>query len=50
MKKLINDPDSFVDEVIDGLLLAHPGQLGRPPRTGARWSAPTRRLRGTWAS
>ncbi len=27
MKKLINDPDDFVDEVIDGLLLAHPGQL-----------------------
>ncbi|MDQ2754975.1 MAG: dihydroxyacetone kinase subunit DhaK [Actinomycetota bacterium] len=27
MKKLINDPDDFVDEVIDGLLLAHPDQL-----------------------
>lgn len=27
MKKLINDPDDFVDEVIQGLLLAHPGQL-----------------------
>ncbi|WP_411285585.1 dihydroxyacetone kinase subunit DhaK [Lapillicoccus sp.] len=27
MKKLINDPDDFVDEVIDGLLLAHPTQL-----------------------
>ncbi|WP_067672886.1 dihydroxyacetone kinase subunit DhaK [Nocardia miyunensis] len=27
MKKLINQPDRFVDEVIDGLLLAHPDQL-----------------------
>jgi len=27
MKKLLNDPDDFVDEVIDGLLLAHGGQL-----------------------
>jgi len=27
MKKLINDPEDFVDEVIGGLLLAHPGQL-----------------------
>ena len=27
MKKLINDPDDFVDEVIEGLLLAHPAQL-----------------------
>jgi dihydroxyacetone kinase len=27
MKKLINDPDDFVDEVIEGLLLAHPDQL-----------------------
>lgn len=27
MKKLINDPDAFVDEVVDGLLLAHPDQL-----------------------
>jgi len=27
MKKLINHPDDFVDEVIEGLLLAHPTQL-----------------------
>jgi phosphoenolpyruvate---glycerone phosphotransferase subunit DhaK len=27
MKKLINDPADFVDEMIDGLLLAHPDQL-----------------------
>ena len=27
MKKLINDPDAFVDEMLEGLLLAHPDQL-----------------------
>jgi dihydroxyacetone kinase len=27
VKKLINDPDAFVDEVLEGLLLAHPDQL-----------------------
>ncbi len=27
MKKLINDPDRFVDEMLDGLLLAHPDML-----------------------
>jgi dihydroxyacetone kinase-like protein len=27
VKKLINDPDRFVDEMLDGLLLAHPDQL-----------------------
>lgn len=27
MKKIINDPQSFVDEMLDGLLLAHPDQL-----------------------
>jgi len=27
MKKLINDPQRFVDEMLDGLLLAHPDQL-----------------------
>jgi phosphoenolpyruvate---glycerone phosphotransferase subunit DhaK len=27
MKKLINDPDDFVDEMLDGLLLAHPDML-----------------------
>src|SRR5699024_12225614 len=25
--KIINDPQSFVDETIDGILLAHPDQL-----------------------
>ncbi len=27
MRKIINDPDAFVDEVIEGLLLAHPTSL-----------------------
>ncbi len=27
MKKLLNDPDAFVDEMLDGLLLAHPQLL-----------------------
>jgi dihydroxyacetone kinase-like protein len=27
MKKLINEPDDFVDEMLEGLLLAHPGLL-----------------------
>lgn len=27
MRKIINDPDHFVDEVIDGILLAHPDRL-----------------------
>lgn len=27
MKKLINSPDAFVDEMLEGLLLAHPGML-----------------------
>lgn len=27
MKKIINDPKRFVDEMLDGLLLAHPDQL-----------------------
>ena len=27
MKKLINKPDRFVDEMLEGLLLAHPGML-----------------------
>lgn len=27
MRKIINSPDEFVDEVVDGILLAHPQQL-----------------------
>lgn len=30
MKKIINNPDDFVDEMIDGILLAHPGKLKTP--------------------
>lgn len=43
MKKIINDPESFVDEVIDGLLLAHPDRLkaaGEDRRSLVRASAP----------
>jgi D-erythrulose 4-kinase len=35
MRKIINDPDHFVDEVIDGILLAHPGAL-RPASADRR--------------
>lgn len=31
MKKIINDPDDFVDEVLDAILLAHPTQLRSAP-------------------
>jgi hypothetical protein len=27
MRKLINNPDDFVDEVLEGILAAHPDQL-----------------------
>src|SRR2546430_14565424 len=27
MKKIINDPDAFVDEALDGILAAHPTML-----------------------
>ena len=27
MRKIINDPDNFVDEVVDGILAAHPHML-----------------------
>ena len=33
MKKLINHPEAFVDETIEGILLAHPGHLKRAPGT-----------------
>lgn len=29
MRKIINDPDNFVDELIDGILSAHPHMLAR---------------------
>lgn len=27
MRKIINDPNDFVDEVVDGILAAHPRML-----------------------
>lgn len=29
MRKLINDPENFVDEMLEGLVLAHPGRVRR---------------------
>jgi dihydroxyacetone kinase-like protein len=43
VKKLINDPAAFVDEVLDGILLAHPDQLraaGADRRSIVRADAP----------
>ena len=31
MRKLINNPDDFVGEVLDSILTAHPGQLRALP-------------------
>ncbi len=31
MRKLLNDPDEFVDEVLEAILLAHPGRLRSAP-------------------
>lgn len=33
MKKLINDPEAFVEETLEGILAAHPGHLKRVPGT-----------------
>ncbi|WP_436924874.1 dihydroxyacetone kinase subunit DhaK [Halosimplex amylolyticum] len=33
MKKLINDPDDVVDEMLDGMIAAHPDRLRRLPDT-----------------
>jgi phosphoenolpyruvate---glycerone phosphotransferase subunit DhaK len=43
MKKLINDPYAFVDEMLDGIVRAHPGQLrllGGDKRAVVRADAP----------
>ncbi len=42
MQKLINRPDDFVDEMLDGVLAAHPDQLKRAddPRAIVRGDAP----------
>ena len=44
MKKIINDPFAFVDEMLEGILLAHPDQLravGDDRRAVVRADAPT---------
>jgi len=44
MQKLINQPDDFVDEMLEGILTAHPDQLKRAadPRAIVRANAPVR--------
>lgn len=47
MRKIINDPTDFVDEMIDGILLAHPEKLKSPgadKRVMVRADAPTGRV------
>ncbi|MDN6627152.1 MAG: dihydroxyacetone kinase subunit DhaK, partial [Pisciglobus halotolerans] len=34
MKKIINDPEDVVDEMIDGMVLSHPELISRVPETG----------------
>ena len=41
MQKILNDPGTFVDEMLEGILAAHPDQLRRPsPRAIVRADAP----------
>ena len=41
MQKILNDPEPFVDEMLEGILAAHPSQLRRPsPRAVVRADAP----------
>jgi dihydroxyacetone kinase-like protein len=41
MQKILNDPERFVDEMLDGILAAHPSQLRRVgPRAIVRATAP----------
>jgi len=41
MQKILNDPEPFVDEMLEGILAAHPDQLRRPsPRAIVRADAP----------
>ena len=44
MQKIINDPNAFVDEMLEGVLLAHPEDLrrARDPRVIVRADAPRR--------
>ena len=41
MQKILNDPEAFVDEMLDGIVAAHPDQLRRAsPRAIVRAAAP----------
>jgi phosphoenolpyruvate---glycerone phosphotransferase subunit DhaK len=41
MQKILNEPEPFVDEMLEGILAAHPDQLRRPsPRAVVRADAP----------
>src|SRR5690348_6819386 len=42
MQKILNQPEAFVDEMLDGVLLAHPDQLkrGDDPRAIVRTASP----------
>src|ERR671911_1988252 len=41
MQKILNEPEPFVDEMLEGILAAHPDQLRRPsPRAVVRGDAP----------
>lgn len=43
MQKILNEPAQFVDEMLEGILAAHPGQLRMPaPRAIVRVDAPVR--------
>jgi dihydroxyacetone kinase-like protein len=43
MQKILNEPAAFVDEMLEGILAAHPGQLRMPaPRAIVRADAPVR--------
>src|SRR3974377_1353633 len=45
VKKIINDPFAFVDEMLDGILRAHPGELrlvGPDKRVVVRADAPVK--------
>src|SRR3954463_14336891 len=43
MQKILNDPAAFVDEMLEGIVAAHPGQLRMPgERAIVRADAPVR--------
>jgi len=49
MQKIINDPSAFVDEMLDGVLLAHPEDLRRT-RDPVSLSVPMHPGRTRWGS